>query len=287
MLFKVRVRAFALALVGIASLATPRLAASQVSNGSFEVGGGSFSSWGTIGNAQIQGNSLGSGPTDGLWQALLATATDGTVNSNVVPGIGVGPGALEPFLGVNAGTLLGVGNGTPLLGSGMTQTIGMIGGQSLFFDWNFLTNQTFNDGTNNSIAPSTVNNDFAFMTILPVGDPGSAQIFVLADTFFGYVNNPGAPGGFETGFTITAATNPFISETGFQNFMWTAQTSGQYLLGIGVVHVTTGPDNGVNSGLLIDNVQLDAVPEPSSIAALSLLGLGLLRRRVRKVKDKA
>lgn len=273
---------FVQAVAALVLLILPGLSTAQVLNGGFEDAGGSFTSWGTVGNAQIQGASLGSGPVEGLWQALLASATDGSVNPDVVPGIGVGPALLEPFLGVNPGTIQGVGNGTPLLGSALTQSFSMLAGESLLFDWNFLTNQTYNDGTALSLAPSTANNDFAFMTILPVGQPGQAQIIVLADTFYGYVDDPNAPGGFQTGFTITAATNPFIAETGFQSFSWTAASAGQYQLGIGVVHVTNGPDNGVNSGLLVDNVRLDAVPEPTTAVVLSLLALGAVRRRKTK-----
>ena len=55
----------------------------------------------------------------------------------------------------------------------------------------------------------------------------------------------------------------------------TLYTPGEYLLGVGVVHVTTGPDNGVNSALLLDNARLDPVPEPASFVVLGLLALGV------------
>ncbi len=66
----------------------------------------------------------------------------------------------------------------------------------------------------------------------------------------------------------------FDEETGFQSFSYTFETSGTYSLGIGVLDED---DFIVNSGLLIDNVELTPVPEPASILgllALSALGTG-------------
>lgn len=264
------------AAFGIGSLLAAGSVWAQVTNGSFEDGGGSFSGWSTSGNATIQTGALGSGPTHGTFDALLATATDGT--GGVPPGLGSSGADLETFLGLSAGTLAGLGNGTPLLGSAVRQSFSVQAGERLSFDWDFLTNQTYNDGTNQSIAPSLGNNDFAFVMVRPSG--GSASVAILADTFFGYVNDPNAPGGFITGFQITPASNPFISETGFLTWSMQAGQDMTMDLAVGVLHVTTGVDNGVNSAVLVDNVRIDPVPEPASLLALSgALAYGAVRRR--------
>ncbi|WP_424102806.1 PEP-CTERM sorting domain-containing protein [Moorena producens] len=113
------------------------------------------------------------------------------------------------------------------------------------FDWNFLTDEftSSNSGTFN---------DFSFVSIAKMVDG-------LADT-----NSP---------LFIESLTD-FDEETGFQSFSYTFETSGTYSLGIGVLDED---DFIVNSGLLIDNVELTPVPEPASILgllALSALGTG-------------
>lgn len=250
----------------------------QVINGSFESGGGSYSGWTTQGDALIQTSSLGSGPTDGSFDALLASATDGS--NGVAAGNGVSAATLESAMGVSSGTLQGLGRGNPIIGSVAVQSLSLVAGQTVSFDWDFLTNQTYNDGTSDSIAPSANNNDFSFVSLAPAS--GTAEVSVLADTFYGYVNDSGAAGGFQTGFQITPVQNPFISETLFHTFTWTATTTGVYTLGIGVVHAAIGQENGVNSGLLVDNVQVGAVPEPASCLALATFVGGVVGRRVRK-----
>ena len=256
-------------------------ASAQITNGGFEQSGGSFTGWNRAGDTLIQTSSLGTGPAEGTHDALLATATDGTVNPDVPAGSGVGGAALEAFLGVSTGTLAGVGNGTPVLGSAITQTFALQAGQQLTLQWDFLTNQTYNDGTSDSYPPTTANNDFAFVTILRPA--AGQQITKLADTFYGYVNDSGAPGGFITGFTLTPATNPFVSETGFHTFSFTAATTGTYTLGIGAVHVTNSPDNGINSAILVDNVTV--VPEPASCLVLGAMALAATARRRRPRRE--
>jgi hypothetical protein len=271
----------ALAALAVFSFVACGPASAQVTNGGFEQSGGTFTGWNRAGDTLIQTSSLGTGPVEGTHDALLATATDGTVNADVPAGSGVNGSTLETFLGLNAGAIAAVGNGSPLLGSAITQTVNLQAGEQLLLQWNFLTNQAYNDGTSSSYAPSTANNDFAFFTLLsPSAGP---QITKLADTFYGYVNDPSAPGGFITGLTITPSTNPFVSETGFHTFSFTASTTGSYTIGIGAVHVTNSPDNGINSAVLVDNVRV--VPEPASCLVLGVMALGATVRRRRARRD--
>ncbi|GGA04420.1 hypothetical protein CYANOKiyG1_16810 [Okeania sp. KiyG1] len=76
----------------------------------------------------------------------------------------------------------------------------------------------------------------------------------------------------------------FFEETGYQSFSHTFSESGTYTLGFGVVDAG---DTVVDSGLLIDNVELTSVPEPGLIFGLSLIGaLGAtsLKRNQREEK---
>lgn len=240
------------------------IACAQISNGGFEQGGGSFASWSTYGDTFIADSSLGSGPTEGLYDGLLSTATDGS-GGYVPAGNGLSTASLESALNLTAGTLSSVGNGDGVIGSAISQLITVNAGDVVKFQWDFMTNQAYDDGTPDSIPPSVNNDDFAFASLAPVG-PTSGSVFKLADIFDSTTITPNV-------------SNPFIAETGFHTFTWVAPSSGQYLLGIGVLH-TTGvgvQEDGVNSGLLVDAAS--AVPEPATCVALAAGALGLLRRR--------
>ena len=258
----------------------PIAALAQIGNPSFE-DAPNFHLWSTFGDAQIEGSSLGSGPIDGVNQALLASATDGTVNANVVAGTGDSEAQVEAGLGLSGGSLATFSGSQIALSSAASQSVTFAAGDKVTFSWDFLTNQTYNDGTANSIAPSLSWNDFSFLTLAPSGNPSQAQIVKLADTFYGYVNNSGLPGGFGTGLTITPSTDPFISETGYQTYSFTVQTSGTYILGVGVAHAVLAgaADDGVNSGLLVDNFVVTPAPEPATLIGFGLLATACLRRR--------
>jgi hypothetical protein len=131
----------------------------QVQNGSFENG---FTSWTRSGDTLIVNNTLGYGPTWGTTQALISTATDGTINSAVTAGTGVIAATIESALGLPASSLSNVGNGMAALSSGISQSFSMVAGQKLTFDYDFLTNQTYNDGTAKSVSPDPNNNDFVW-----------------------------------------------------------------------------------------------------------------------------
>jgi hypothetical protein len=265
--------------IGI-SVAAASVADAQV-NGGFETG--TFSGWTTTGDDQIQTSALGTGPEQGTYDALIATRTDGSVNAGVPPGVGVSKSVLQTALHLSSPGLSAVGNGTPVLGSAITQSLSLTAGQRVTFDWDFLTNQVFYDVPDGIYQPpDPANDDFSFATLIKGTSTG--PITKLADVFYGYA--PAAnPAGFVTGFSETSANDPFFEETLFHTTTLTAPTTGTYLLGFGVVNATTNATaNGGNSALLIDDVRVSAaVPEPSSCLALATLGLGFLRvRRPRK-----
>lgn len=254
-------------------------ASAQIVNGSFEQSGGSFTGWSVKGDTLIEGNSLGSGPTDSTHEALVATATDGSVNNAVPAGTGVSESVLDPFLGLSASALTGLGNGTVKLGSAITQSVTLAAGQKLTFDWDFLTNQTYYDALDGYYQkPSAANNDFAFVS---VSKAGSINLTKLADTFDGYAPASNA-GGFVTAFTITDINDPFISETGFHSYTFTAATAGTYTLGVGAVNATTNANtDGINSAVLVDNFKVLPVPEPQTYVGFAFIGAMAWNRRRR------
>jgi len=218
-------------------------------NGGFETG--DFTGWTTLGETSIETSAFGSGPTQGTSQASLSTA-GATFESSII----------EEFLGLEIGSLTNFGipldpfrlpNGDPFpggiatQGSAIRQTFTANAGNILTFDWNFLTNET-------ALFPAL--NDFSFVSISSLQD--------LASTTFPAVISP---------------MTRFFQETGFQPFSFTIPTTGTYTLGIGV---TDWRDTTKDSVLLVDNVQLASVPEPTStlgLLAFGALGAGSVLKR--------
>jgi hypothetical protein len=159
--------------------------------------------------------------------------------------------SLEAFLGLAPGSLDNLGNGNATEGSAIRQTFLAEAGDILTFDWNFLTNE----GT------SSFFNDFSFVSL--------AVLSELGDTTFPIFMN---------------SLTPFGQETGFQTFSFTIPTTGTYTLGFGATDVA---DNIVASGLLVDNVKLTPVPEPTStlgVLAFGAFGASSLLKRKRQQK---
>jgi hypothetical protein len=125
-------------------------------NGSFETG--DFSSWDTAGSTSIETAEFGVGPTDGTYQALLTNGYSSMSDAD-----------LETFLGLAEGSLDGLGNGDATEGSAIKQTIAVQAGDTLTFDWDFLTNEGM----------SSYFNDFAFVSVAPDTSSTLASIAVV------------------------------------------------------------------------------------------------------------
>lgn len=156
---------------------------------------------------------------------------------------------LETFLGLELGSLNDLGNGITTNGSAIKQTFTASAGDILSFNWNFLKKEE----------PDPVFNDFAFVSLnslSTLASPLKSSLVPFLDF-----------------------SQQFDQQTELQTFSFRIQNTGTYSLGLGVSNVT---DTSGNAGLLVDNISLQPVPEPSSMLgtlALGALGTWLLLKR--------
>jgi hypothetical protein len=225
-------------IVLLAALATPPLAAAAVVNGGFETG--TLAGWTPIGFTKTETAAVGVTPTVGTYQGYLNSTGNFTASAP----------AVLASLTVDPPDILTLGAGTPTVGSGLSQDVTVAAGDTLTFDWNFLTDE---------LDESATFNDFAFFSI--AGVP-----FLLASRNSSTFNIVSPPAGFD-------------GQTGWMTQSYTFTAGGTYKLGFGVFNVG---DTGHDSVLLLDAVTLP-VPEPTSLALIaSGMSIAFFKRRRRR-----
>ena len=195
---------------------------STLINGGFETR--DFTGWTSLGSTSVETAAFGSGPTEGTYQSLLSTG-----------GAAFSSSIIEKVLGLDLGSLNNLDKGNATTGSAIQQAFTANAGDTLTFNYDFLTNE---------VLPPVSNADFAFVSIKSQSDSSINSLSDLADA---------------TNATLATSPTKFFNETGFHTFSFTIPTTGTYSLGLGVTNVG---DTSQDSGLLVDHVQLTPSSNP-------------------------
>ncbi len=229
-----------LLLMAVCAVATPSLSNADVTNGGFETG--DLTGWTLAGFGQATGSGIGVTPTEGSFQGYIQTTGNLTA---LAP-------AVAASLGLAGPAIAGLGAGTPVNGTGISQNVTVAAGDTLSFNWNFLTDE---------LTELPMYNDFGFFSV-------SGSAFLLASRNSSTYNVVSPPAGFE-------------GQTGWMTQSYTFPSAGTYSIGFGVFNVG---DAGFDSALVLDAISIP-VPEPASatLSALGLIGLAVCgwRRRNR------
>ena len=199
---------------------------------------GSFSGSEAIsGDVGIRGTYFNIAPTQGTKQMLMTTInnTNDSPQTNQSGTNAASVTTIASFLGVTTSSIRD-GTATGQEGSAFTINLGTLtAGTSVTLSYDFLTNE---------IQPGA-HNDFAFWEL------NSGTIHVFSDTNSGLLH------------PTTGVGNPFALETGYQTLTINITATANYTLGLGVMDATT---TDTSSGLLVDNIQVFPVPEPTTFA---------------------
>jgi hypothetical protein len=246
----------ALAILGLALASTaPAVVVQDFESG---IGPNGF----IFGDSARIGTYAGIAPFAGAGQLMLTTFGSNASDGGGITGGGnaVLVAALNTSLGLPNGTIqaLAPAGSTPITeGSGYSFTLPttLNVGDVVSFSYNFLTA----DG---------LHQDFAFAVLLNTATQATTSI-LLANALTTPL--PGTGGN---------ASSPFNAGTGYLTSAgFTIAAAGNYQISFGVIDAN---NNQLGSGLLLDNITVTSVPEPSTLALAGLGALGVagfLRRR--------
>jgi len=215
------------------------------------------------GDASVPGVYFTINPTELTKQLLLTTIGAADVGAGYAAQSGTNAASavnLASFFGFTVGTMNNGAGVNATEGSGFKESFSFTAGDTVSFNYDFMTQEPPTGGAK----------DFAFVVLL-----NSLNQVVQYSVISNYA---------AATFGTTGAGNPFGSETHYQSFQLTIPTTGTYTLGFGVVDTGNAATDTNPSALLVDNVQVTAVPEPTTVA-FSIAGASLLvalRRRIRK-----
>ncbi len=226
----------------VCAVTTPLLSQAAVVNGGFETG--DLTGWTVVGSAQAPDATIGVTPTHGTRQGYIETT--GNYTAYAMP--------IEDALGIPETTFTDLGAGTPVNGTAITQSVTVSAGDTLTFDWDFLTDELDED---------PMYNDFAYLII-------DNSVSLLASRNGSAYDTVSPPAGFD-------------GQTDWMSGSYTFTSAGTHTIGFGVFNVG---DTGHNSVLLLDAIALP-VPEPAT-GVLLAIGLALVvaqrwRPRIRAV----
>jgi hypothetical protein len=212
-----------------------------------------------FGDAGTQLTYQGEAPTDPTHWYLITTVRTTDLEDGVTPQSG--NNAL-PFATLNDAAHFNGAAPVGVDGSGVFIPFTVNPGDTtLTFDYDFLSNEP---------GQTTPRNDFSFAAFFTTSGT------VIAGTSTTFANISSAT-------LLFGGGSPFAFHSGVQTLSMNVSglAPGNYLLGIGIEDATNGNHA---SGLLIDNVQITAVPEPTTIA-FSIAGGALLvalRSRIKR-----
>lgn len=192
-----------------------------------------FRNWESVGDVLIETSQFGAGPTAAPSQVVL------DLESNTVS-----RAELETFLGLPAGSLSGLGSGIANEGSAIATTFSAQTGDTVSFDWNFVT--TLVGFSANDVA-------FVSLTGVPPSQLAASDSPGLTPGADNFINFP------RVGFFSLSE-----SSTGSQSFSANIPADGNYTLGIGLIAQNLSSENSL---LLVEN----ATPQSLLISDESLL----------------
>ena len=200
-------------------------------------------------------------PTEGLRMLLLTTINTG-LDGGAQQSPGTGADTVEnqqTFVGAtNIGFLRNSKAGqlpsaTARDGSAFKLTLGALNvGDVITFDYNFLTSDS-NDTTN----------DFAYYTL----NGATSNVPIIADT--------------ANAIALFGGGTPFNLQSGWGTVTINVSTAANYTLAIGVADAA---NSAGASGLLIDNISVAPIPEPSTFGLIvaGAISFVAVRRRMKK-----